>query len=93
MFRKEDKYYYVEINNDYALLYICSTCLVERKTVGQNSGGGIKDTDLANEAEDFENYIKRGYRQKVMYQTQKEIQMELLKLIIKFQWNHKIQVK
>ena len=36
----------------------------ERKTVGQNSGGGIKDTDLANEAEDFENYIKRGYRRK-----------------------------
>ena len=57
--RKEgDKYYYVEINNDYAPYTYVQHAWWKEKTVGQNSGGGIKDTDLANEAEDFENYIK-----------------------------------
>ena len=59
--RKEgNKYYYVQISDEYAPYTYVQHAWWKKKTVGHNAdSASIKDTDLANEATDFENYIKQ----------------------------------
>ena len=59
--RKEgNKFYYVQISDEYAPYTYVQHAWWKKKTVGHNAdSASIKDTDLANEATDFENYIKQ----------------------------------
>ncbi len=56
--KKNDKYYYVKTDSYAPYTYVQHAWWKE-KTVGTDNKSGVKDTDLAYEAEAFEEYIKK----------------------------------